>query len=372
VVPKRERLSGIAPFIVIVQAILFLGHALVYETWVYFWGKPRLPHLPAIFILLSISFVPASMVVWRYANVFAWLFYRAAAVWLGGLSFFFWASVACWAIYGGSQLAGLHVTHRGLLLAVFGAAALASVAAILNAARVRTTRISVKLPGLPEAWKGRTAVLAGDLHLGPVRGYRFARYVVKLARELKPEIVLITGDFYDGTAVDAVKMASTWKDFPAPLGVYYVTGNHEEFSDRTEYLNAARSAGMRILNNEKVTIDGLQIAGALYGEASDPEVLREVLRTMNLNRERASILLSHVPQHLNIAEEAGVSLQLSGHTHKGQVIPWSWLAARVHGKFVYGLNRFRQMLVYTTSGAGTWGPPMRLGTRSEIVLIRFE
>jgi predicted MPP superfamily phosphohydrolase len=82
-------------------------------------------------------------------------------------------------------------------------------------------------------------------------------------------------------------------------------------------------------------------------------------------------LLNHVPQFFELAEQAGVSLMLSGHTHKGQVMPWSWVARRVHGPFAYGLNRFKSMLVYTTSGAGTWGPPMRLGSSSEIVEISF-
>jgi hypothetical protein len=83
-------------------------------------------------------------------------------------------------------------------------------------------------------------------------------------------------------------------------------------------------------------------------------------------------LLIHAPDHPEIAEEAGVSLQLSGHTHLGQFVPWSWLARRVYRQFVYGLNRIGNMLVFTSSGAGTWGPPLRLGSNPEIVLIEFQ
>jgi len=359
-------------FLAIVQGLLFLAHALVFETVNYFWGKPHLPYLLEFFILVSISFVPASLLVWRYTHFFAWLFYRIAAVWLGCLSFFFWASVLCWAIYAVAHIFEIHVPHRVLLMVLFGTAAIASLVAFANASWLRVTRISVQLPNLPQTWKNRVAVLAGDLHLGPVRGYCFARRVVELAAQLKPDVVFLTGDFYDGTAVDAARMANAWKDFAAKLGVFYVTGNHEEFSDRSKYLRAIEGAGIRVLKNEKVIVDGLQIAGALYGEASEPDVFRSTVAGMNLDPQKPSILLSHVPQYFDIAEEAGISLQLSGHTHKGQVLPWSWVARRVHGKFVYGLNRFKRMLVYTTSGAGTWGPPMRLGTRAEIVLITFE
>jgi predicted MPP superfamily phosphohydrolase len=365
-------------FIAIVQGLLVLAHALVFETVNYFWGKPRIPHLIELFIVLSISFVPASLLVWRYTHFFAWGFYRLAAIWLGCLSFFFWASVLCWALYAAIQIYGLvgplpHVGCYGrqLLIIMFGIAAACSVAAWLNGSWLRVTRIDVNLPGLPQAWKNRKAALVSDLHLGPVRGYCFAKRVVNRVEALNPDLVFLTGDFYDGTAIDEKRIASAWKAFPCKHGVFYVTGNHEEFSDRRKYLDAIREAGIRILNNEHVNIEGVQIAGVLYGEASERDTMRSTLAQMHLDVQKPTILLSHVPQYLDVAEEAGVSLQLSGHTHKGQVLPWSWVAVRVHGKFVYGLNQFKRMLVYTSSGTGTWGPPMRLGTRSEIVLLRF-
>ena len=376
---SHRRRAGIIPFIAIVQGILFLAHALVFETVSYFWGQPRIPYLLEFFVLVSISFVPASLLVWRYRHFFAWGFYRLAAIWLGFLSFFFWASVLCWMAYAAVQLYGLTGSApdvagygRGLLLGVFAVAALAGVAGLINAGWLRVTEISVTLPGLPDSWKGRTAVLAGDLHLGPVRGFYFARRVVRLIAELNPDIVFLTGDFYDGTAVDEVRMASAWKGFAPRHGVYYVTGNHEEFSERTKYLDAIEGAGIRVLRNEKVMVDGLQIAGVLYGEGHERQAFREALLGMKLEPTRPAILLTHVPQYYDVAEETGISLKLSGHTHKGQVFPWTWLARRVHGKYVYGLNEFKRMLVYTTSGAGTWGPPMRLATRAEVVLIRFR
>src|SRR5436190_21504772 len=160
---EERRRAGIIPFIAIVQGLLFLAHALVFETVNYFWGKPRIPHLLEFFILVSISFVPASLLVWRYTHFFAWAFYRLAAIWLGCLSFFFWASVLCWAAYGLVQLFGVfapppHVGGYGrcLLLGLFGTAALASFAAFINASWIRVSRVTVNLPGLPSAWKGRT------------------------------------------------------------------------------------------------------------------------------------------------------------------------------------------------------------------------
>lgn len=360
-------------FIVIVQGLLFLAHALVLVTLKYFKGKPDIPHLPEFLLLASISFVPASLLVWRSTHLFASLFYRLAAIWLGCLSFFFCASILCWLVWAILLPFSGQASKLGpVLVAVcFGLATVASATSLINGSSIRVTQVCVNLPGLPEAWRGRSIVLVSDLHLGPVHGLRFSGRVAALVAKLNPNLVALTGDFYDGTAVDAPRMASAWKDLAARREVYYVTGNHEEFSDRAKYLQALEGAGIRILRNQKVLIDGLQIAGILYGEGSEPSEFRQALAGLKLNPGNPSILLNHVPQFFELAEQAGVSLMLSGHTHKGQVMPWSWVARRVHGPFAYGLNRFKSMLVYTTSGAGTWGPPMRLGSSSEIVEIRF-
>jgi predicted MPP superfamily phosphohydrolase len=112
--------------------------------------------------------------------------------------------------------------------------------------------------------------------------------------------------------------------------------------------------------------------GVPNGEAHNPIRLRATLEALQLNSGEASILLNHMPSRLPIVERAGVSLQLSGHTHVGQLFPFNWLTRRVFGKFIYGLQSFGALQVYTTSGAGTWGPPMRVGTQPEIVLLTFR
>jgi len=109
-----------------------------------------------------------------------------------------------------------------------------------------------------------------------------------------------------------------------------------------------------------------------YHLAWQPKVFASVLRALHLDPGRASILLTHAPDHPEIAEAAGLSLQLSGHTHLGQFIPWSWIAKRIYRQFVYGLSRIGKMQVFTSSGAGTWGPPLRLGSNPEIVLLQFD
>ncbi|MGB7600777.1 MAG: metallophosphoesterase [Candidatus Sulfotelmatobacter sp.] len=322
--------------------------------------------------VLSVSFVAASLLAFRYTNVLVRSFYRAAAVWMGLLTFLFFAAISSWIIFGVGRLAGLDVNFHRMTELLFGIAAMAGIYGVFNAGWTRITRATVRLANLPATWRGRKAALISDVHLGHVRNGNFLRRMVaKILREA-PDAVFIAGDLYDGTAIDAGRAAEPLNKLTAPHGVYFVAGNHEQFGDDSKYLRAIAAAGVRVLSNEKVEVDGLQIIGVPYRNAVQDGQFASVLRGVSLDRDRASILLTHAPDRPEVAEAAGVSLQLSGHTHLGQFIPWSWMARRMYRQFVYGLSRIGHMQVFTSSGAGTWGPPLRLGSNPEIVVLKFE
>jgi uncharacterized protein len=369
------RLRGLTGFIATVQFVLFLTHFFLYETWTFSPGGGNTHGTLWIKLalgLLSVSFIAASLLAFRYTNAVLRAFYRAAAVWLGLLSFLFGAAVSSWIIFGVARLAGLDVNFHRIVELLFGVAVVAGLYGVFNASWTRITRTTVRLANLPAAWRGRRAALISDVHLGHVRNGSFLRRMVaKILRE-EPDAIFIAGDLYDGTAIDAGRAAEPLNGLTAPHGVYFVAGNHEQFGDDSKYLRAIAAAGVRVLSNEKVEVDGLQIIGVPYRNATQHGHLASVLHDIRLDRDRASILLTHAPDHPEIAEAAGVSLQLSGHTHVGQFIPWSWMARRIYRQFVYGLSRIGKMQVFTSSGAGTWGPPLRLGSNPEIVVLEFE
>lgn len=364
--------SRIVVFIAIIQTVLFLAHWFLYKTWTAFWAPPRVSGLQATLALLSVSFVLASLLAWRSSHVSVRIVYTVSAVWLGTLTFCFLAACLCWVVYGSAGLLGFHLDRRELVTVFLGLALLVSLYGVVNAAWTRVRRINITLPNLPESWRGRVAALVTDTHLGHVRGPAFLRRIVTTLTRLRPDIVFIAGDMYDGTVARVRELAQPWARLAAPLGAFFVLGNHEEFSDSTKYLDAVEHSGIRVLNNEKVTVDGLQIVGVHYRDSTNDDHFRSVLRQADVDRDRASILLTHAPDRLRIAEEEGFSLQLSGHTHGGQFFPFTWITSRVYGKFVYGLQRLGNLLVYVSYGAGTWGPPLRLGTTPEIVLIQFD
>jgi predicted MPP superfamily phosphohydrolase len=215
-----------------------------------------------------------------------------------------------------------------------------------------------------------------DLHLGPINGVRFCRRLVSLALQLNPDVVFIPGDLFDGTKGDLDQLLAPFQALKPPLGVFFSTGNHEEFTSPTHYIEAITKAGIRVLANERVVVDGLGIAGVLYHDSSSPLHMKAALSSMGLPGPESGganpgILLNHAPARLPIVEQAGFSLQLSGHTHGGQFLPFTWITRRVYGRFTSGLHSFGSLKVYTSTGAGTWGPPMRVGTRPEIVLLEF-
>ena len=365
----------IAVFIAVVQSILFLAHWFVYETWEGFRGvsdPPGVSAVQAAVALLSVSFVAASLLAFRYSHLVVRLVYTVAAAWLGLLNFCFLAACCCWIVYPVARLSRLHWGRPAIAGTLFGVAVFASVYGIINGSWIRVKRITVTLPHAPQSWRGRVAALVSDTHLGHVRTDGFSRRIVTLLERLGPDVVFIAGDLYDGTQADLDRLITPWKELSTPFGAYFVTGNHEEFSDPAKYLHAVKRSGLCVLNNEKVTIDGLQIIGVHYHDSGNPERFRSILQRTGMDRSRASILLTHSPDGLPTAEEEGISLQLSGHTHGGQLFPFTWIASRLYGPYTYGLKRFGNMTVYTSSGAGTWGPPMRVGTQPEIVLIRFE
>ena len=365
--------------IFILQVLLLLAHWFIYSTCVAFFpalSPAVVAGLRATMIVLAFSFVPAALLAFRFHNFAVRFFYWIAAIWLGFLNYLFWASCLIrmsWLVFRLLPFPQNPATTKPLFAGVFYAlAALAGLYGLLNGRIIRIRRIAVHLPNLPASWRGRTAVLLSDLHLGSINGARFCRRLTALASSFNPDIAFLPGDIFDGTKGDLDRLIAPLKQLAPPYGIYFSTGNHEEFHDTAQYVEAVRRAGIRVLANELVTVDGLQVAGVHYHDSSSPLHMKAAIDGLRPDRAVASILLNHAPTRLPIVEQAGFSLQLSGHTHGGQLFPFTWFTSRIYGNFTYGLQRFGALQVYTSSGCGSWGPPMRVGTRPEMVLMKFQ
>ncbi len=362
-------------FISIVQSILFLGHWFVYRTLVRFFGVThpgKLLTLRLALGLLSVSLVLTSFLAFRYSNIVVRCLYTAAASWVGILYLLVLACMLCWIFYGLGGLFHIALDRKILVEILIAMALIGSLYGFINSGMVRTVRMNLRLLNLPDQWKGKTAVWVSDTHLGHVRNLGFARRIAAMIIDLRPDILFIGGDLYDGTAVDLDRVIEPFSKIFAPYGTYFVTGNHEEFADNTPYLEAVRRAGMQVLHNERVDVDGLQIIGVDYRDTRSQGRFKMILEKMGIDRRKPSILLKHTPFDVPVARDQGISLQISGHTHRGQVFLFRFITSRVYKGFDYGLKQLGDLLVYTSSGAGTWGPPMRVDTFPEIVVMTFE
>jgi hypothetical protein len=362
-------------FVGVVQSILFFGHWFLYKTLISFFGvtQPlKLWTMRAVLGILSISFIGSSFFSLRYSTFPVRYLYTASVSWLGIFYLLFLASILAWVIFGTTKLFHFSVDRRTLMIVLFVFSLMASFYGFWNATAIRIKTVTLPLPNLPEAWQDKTAVWVSDVHLGHVRNHRFAQEIAKKIQNLRPDIIFIGGDFFDGgKEMDLNHMVEPLSKISSTYGSYFIIGNHEEFYVNTLYLKAVRGAGIRVLDNEKVELDGLQIIGVGFRASINQEQFRILLRRMKIDLQKPSILLKHTPVDLKIASDEGISAQISGHTHHGQVFLFRFITSWIYKGYDYGLKRFGDLLVYTSSGVGTWGPPMRIDTEPEIVFIRF-
>jgi predicted MPP superfamily phosphohydrolase len=275
--------------------------------------------------------------------------------------------------------------QRRTLLARVAAGATGLLASGLAAVALRSVRrpvdvrkVSVRLDRLPRAHDGFRIVQLTDVHVGPTIGRAFIEEIVARTNALAPDLIAITGDLVDGTVGDLAPAIEPLTRLRAPHGVYFVTGNHEYFSGAEAWLSELTRIGIRVLRNERVTIgngaDVFDLAGVEdrsavhYGGLAPKEALARALAGRDRNRE--VVLLAHQPRTLLDADPFEIGLQLSGHTHGGQMWPFNFVV-QLQQPFVTGLHRRGNSQIYVSCGTGYWGPPMRLGAPAEITEIRL-
>lgn len=358
--------------LLIVVAILGISHYFIYNSVIRFFhlSSPALVfHLKWIVTILGGSFLAATFIGMKYYGVLTRIFYTFSASWLGTAYWLCIAAIIAWMAYGLGKLMvpQVNVNSVGATCLVIGF--LISMYGIWNSYQTKVRYMDVALDKLPVQWNGRKAVVVADTHLGNFHSKAFAKKITNLINAQNPDLILFAGDAYDGTPADFLTLSGPFKNLKATRGIYFAAGNHEEFGDSAPFLDSLKADGMHILDNRLEVVDGLQIAGIGYKDGVKASREQIVFEEMNIDTNVAAILIKHSPTNIEVAEKAGFGLQVSGHTHVGQMWPFNYLTKRIFGQFYYGLSRLDTIQVYTTSGAGTWGPPQRVGTSPEIAVI---
>lgn len=264
-------------------------------------------------------------------------------------------------------------------LAVPLLAGLVTLIGLVNARRVaRVVDVEVPIKNLPQALHGFTIAQISDIHVGPTIKHGYLDAIVRAVNALDADLIAVTGDLVDGSVSHLAPHTAPLAHLSARHGAYFVTGNHEYYSNAHDWIVEVRRLGLTVLMNEHVVLEhdgaALLVAGVTDYSAhhfdeshrSDPHAaLAGAPRHVTMK-----LLLAHQPRSAMAAADAGFDLQLSGHTHGGQFFPWN-LFVPLQQPYTSGLNRLRELWVYTSRGTGYWGPPKRLGAPSEITRLRL-
>ncbi|MFF5975917.1 metallophosphoesterase [Streptomyces sp. NPDC012769] len=236
----------------------------------------------------------------------------------------------------------------------------------------RVKRVTVPLAKLPRgAHRYRIAVVS-DIHIGPILGRAHTQRIVDTINATQPDLVAVVGDLVDGTVENLGSAAEPLARLRARDGAFFVTGNHEYFSGADAWVDHVRDLGLRPLRNARVEIGaGFDLAGvddvAGESEGQGPDFVKAL---GDRDRARTAVLLAHQPIVIDDAVRHGVDLQLSGHTHGGQLWPGNYLA-ELANPTVAGLERYGDTQLYVSRGAGAWGPPVRVGAPSDITVVEL-
>ncbi len=366
-------------FVLIFLALL--GSIYGYAGWRLIPYLPPSSHIGASLALVFLLFAPLLLFRLRSRPHLAWLTDPLAWVAYLGMGFFTVCSTLLVLRDAGGLLLGLAypvdaALNAGIDAATFLLAAAAGGYGFYQARRTpAVSRVEIPVENLPDALVGLRIVQISDLHVGPTIKGPFVERVVARVNELHPDLIAFTGDLADGTVERLGPHTAALGELTAPLGVYFCTGNHEYYSGVESWAGEARRLGFDVLINEGRQIDfgggRIALAGTtdfsagemVPGHESDPA--RALAASDGAD---VRILLAHQPRSIEAASRAGCHLQLSGHTHGGQFVPWKY-AIPLQQPFVAGLHKVRDTWIYVHRGTGYWGPPLRLGVPSEIALL---
>ncbi|MFF5708637.1 metallophosphoesterase [Streptomyces sp. NPDC012756] len=236
----------------------------------------------------------------------------------------------------------------------------------------RVKRVTVPLAKIPRAVHGYRIAVVSDIHLGPILGRAHTQRIVDAINATQPDLIAVVGDLVDGTVENLGPAAEPLARLRARHGSFFVTGNHEYFSGADAWVDHVRELGLHPLRNARVEVPaGFDLAGvddvAGEGIGEGPDFARAL---GDRDRSRAAVLLAHQPIVVHDAVRHGVDLQLSGHTHGGQLWPGNYLA-ELANPTVAGLERYGDTQLYVSRGAGAWGPPVRVGAPSDITIVEL-
>ncbi len=364
-------------FFLTIFSVMLLGfHFLLYFSIITFFEISELAiknGLLALFFVLACSFVLSTVFAHWNDNIITRIYYVFSSVWMGVLASLLAGSFFVWIIILINKIFHLNISSKYSAIVFFVFFLIVLIFGIFSAFDFRIKNIEVSIKNLPESWEGKTIIQLSDVHLGLVNRLFFARKINELVNSVDHDMVVITGDLFDGQAGDLGYFVSPLNDIKAEHGIYYVTGNHETYYGTEKTYDILSKTKITSLKDELVEIDGLQIIGISFPERYEKKNMKETLESIdNLDIDKPNILLYHEPVLIESISKTGIDLMLAGHTHRGQMWPFRYITHIMYKGYDYGKYVIGDFTLYVSNGTGTWGPPIRTFNKPEIVAIKLK
>lgn len=357
----------------LINAYIFarLNNAIPPDCWFH-------PIFIPVFILVALSYLAGQFLEYKSSSIFSEILTWIGAFWLGAMTWFFLAFVIVdllkfllGFVFSGflQGTEATQVTTSVIALVIF----VAVVVSFINARNIRVKPLTIKIekPGTPL----RIAAIS-DMHMGTLIGRGMVRQMVQKINSIKPDLVLMIGDQVDGNPhpVMQLDLGSELKKIESKYGVFAITGNHEFIGNAEISCAYLEAHGVTMIRDAVVEVAGMYLVGREDRAAKqfahmERKSLEELVAP--LDKTKPIILMDHTPFHLEEAEQNGIDLQLSGHTHHAQIWPWNYITQRVY-EVSWGYKLKGKTHVYVSCGAGTWGPPIRIGNTPEIMSIELR
>jgi predicted MPP superfamily phosphohydrolase len=370
---------------IIFFVVFYILNALI-NTYIFVRGFEGLELHPSlrlyygiIFLIVSNCFIAGRILEKRYISLVSDIFIWIGSFWFAFILYFFLSAVLI-DIVRLADLVG-HFLPTGVanmqlkFFVMMGDVCLIGLLCIigyLNARKIRVKKLSFTIPKSNPSAKELTIAVASDIHLGTINGRSFTKKVVDTLNSLKPDIILLPGDIVDGDVEPVIKLnlGEVLRMLHSRYGVYAVTGNHEYIGGVEPSVKYISDHGIRVLRDEHLEVAGMTIIGR---EDRSLGKTRKTIKELaeGIDNSKPIILLDHQPFKLDEAVSIGADIQLSGHTHNGQLWPLNFITKKVY-ELSWGYKKKEQTHVYVSCGVGTWGPPMKIGNVSEILEIRLK
>lgn len=385
---NRQKYLGMIFFFSIVLIIYTLVNLYLYKrtgVLIRFDGYWSLILRIALIVVMLAYPLGRLMEVWYPGSVSTFLI-RIGSFWLGAMLYLTLLFLLADLIYLGFKIFGATLLFplkanltlaKGVTLATYGLTTLITIGGYINATHPRVNRISIESDKIQVADGPLRIVAASDIHLGTIIGNGRLKQFVHMVNQQQPDLILLAGDVFDedlGTVI-AHDMGKHLEQLHAPMGVFAIPGNHEYIGNTERAISYLQEHGIAVLRDsavtlgEKITLVGRDDRQSAMMGGGPRTALSELMQAVNPSC--FIVLLDHQPYHLNEAVENGVDLQISGHTHHGQLFPLNYITKAIF-EVSRGYKQIDGTHFYVSTGFGTWGPPMRIGNRPEIVVFEIK